>query len=290
MKSSKKRSRAVVTVILCLLAVCLAAGLLLFQRVNRKIQALQAGADFTLSYTVTAQDSTNSPALYSILKQLGATTGDVAGLYAPGQLQLYLYPAGGVSAPESGGTNFFTDIYIDADQTLFNAGQLYRTLRDSAAASVPLVGSFLPEWSLPNYISQAQLASILGVPNVQIAMQDLSGYTLTISRQNIVHPEDAKEGYTYYQFPTDSTDSPTVVLGLPVKALLKEEAIPVDLRVSIPAHGVHVALSGTVEPAVNSFSAPADRIQDSDIESIVRLRQALEQIAGLVGSAIKAAQ
>lgn len=290
MKSSKKRSRAVVTVILCLLAVCLAAGLLLFQRVNRKIQALQAGADFTLSYTVTAQDSTSSPALYSILKQLGATTGDVAGLYAPGQLQLYLYPAGGASAPESGGTNFFTDIYIDADQTLFNAGQLYRTLRDSAAASVPLVGSFLPEWSLPNYISQAQLASILGVPNVQIAMQDLSGYTLTISRQNIVHPEDAKEGYTYYQFPTDSTDSPTVVLGLPVKALLKEEAIPVDLRVSIPAHGVHVALSGTVEPVVNSLSAPADRIQDSDIASIVRLRQALEQIAGLVGSAIKAAQ
>ena len=100
----------------------------------------------------------------------------------------------------------------------------------------------------------------------------------------------AKEGYTYYQFPTDSTDSPTVVLGLPVKALLKEEAIPVDLRVSIPAHGVHVALSGTVEPVVNSLSAPADRIQDSDIESIVRLRQALEQIAGLVGSAIKAAQ
>ena len=115
MKSSKKRSCAVVAVLLCLLAVCLAAGLLLFQRVNSKIQALQAGADFTLSYTVTAQDSTSSPALYSILKQVGATTGDVAGLYAPGQLQLYLYPAGGASAPESGGTNSFTDIYIDAD-------------------------------------------------------------------------------------------------------------------------------------------------------------------------------
>ena len=290
MKSSKKRSRIVVTAILCLLAVCLAAGLLLFQRVNRKLQALQAGADFTLSYTVTAQDSTHSPALYSILKQVGATTGDVAGLSSPGQLQLYLYPAGGASAPESGGTNFFTDIYIDADQTLFNAGQLYRTLRDSAAASVPLVGSFLPEWSLPNYISQAQLASILGVPNVQIAMQDLSGYTLTISRRNIVHPEDAKEGYTYYQFPSEGEDAPAVVLGLPVKTLLKEEAIPVDLRVSIPAHGVQVALSGTVEPVVNSLSAPADRIQDSDIASIVRLRQALEQIAGLIGSAIKAAQ
>lgn len=290
MKSSKKRSRAVVTVILCLLAVCLAAGLFLFQRVNRKVQALQAGADFELSYTVTAQDSTNSPALYSILKQVGATTGDVAGLYSPGQLQLYLYTSGGLSRPETGGTDFFTDIYIDADQTLFDAGQLYRTLRNSVAASVPLVGSFLPEWSLPSYISQAQLASILGVPNVQTAMQDLSGYTLTLSRQNIVHPEDAKEGYTYYQFPTDNADSPTVVLGLPVKALLKQDSIPVDIRVSIPSHGVNVTLSGTVEPAVNSISAPVDLIQDSDIASIVQLRQALEQIAGLVGSAIKAAQ
>ena len=62
---------------------------------------------------------------------------------------------------------------------------IYRTLRDSIADSAPLVGAFLPEWSLPNYITQAQLAKILGVPNTQVAMQEMSGYTLTLSRQCI---------------------------------------------------------------------------------------------------------
>lgn len=65
------------------------------------------------------------------------------------------------------------------------------------------MGAFLPEWSLPNYITQAQLAKILGVPNTQVAMQEMSGYTLTLSRQCIVHPDYAKKDYTYYQFPSE---------------------------------------------------------------------------------------
>ena len=158
MKSSKKRSRAVVTVVACILAVCLVAALVLFSLVNSKVRALQKGATFEFSYNITAQDSASTPALYNILKQVGATSGDVAGLYSPGQLQLYLYPSGGLARAETGGTDFFTDLYIDANDTYFDAGRLYRTLRDSIADSVPLVGAFLPEWSLPNYITQAQLA------------------------------------------------------------------------------------------------------------------------------------
>ena len=44
MKSSKKRSRAVVTAVACILAVCLVAALVLFSLVNSKVRALQKGA------------------------------------------------------------------------------------------------------------------------------------------------------------------------------------------------------------------------------------------------------
>lgn len=97
-----------------------------FGLAKRKLSALQAGADFDLIYGVTAQSST-APALYSILDDAGATAGRVTGLYSPGQLQLYLY-SNTARTTETSGDNFFTDVYIDADQTFFNAGQLYRTL------------------------------------------------------------------------------------------------------------------------------------------------------------------
>ena len=282
MKSSKKRSRAVVTVVACILAVCLVAALVLFSLVNSKVRALQKGAAFEFSYNITAQDSSSTPALYNILKQVGATSGDVAGLYSPGQLQLYLYP--------SGGTDFFTDLYIDANDTYFDAGRLYRTLRDSIADSAPLVGAFLPEWSLPNYITQTQLAKILGVPNTQVAMQEMSGYTMTLSRQCIVHPDYAKKDYTYYQFPSEGGDAAVLVVGLPLKSLLFDDTIPVDVHVEIPAHGVNAALSGTLEAGVNSLSAPVSVISDSDINSIVQLRERLEQFADLINTALKRVQ
>ena len=283
MKSSKKCSRAVVTVVACILAVCLVAALVLFSLVNSKVRALQKGATFEFSYNITAQDSSSTPALYNILKQVGATSGDVAGLYSPGQLQLYLYPSGGLARAETGGTDFFTDLYIDA-------GRLYRTLRDSIADSAPLVGAFLPEWSLPNYITQAQLAKILGVPNTQVAMQEMSGYTLTLSRQCVVHPDYAKKDYTYYQFPSEGEDAAVLVVGLPLKSLLFDDTIPVDVHVDIPAHGVNAALSGTLKAGVNSLSAPVSVISDSDIDSIVQLRERLEQFADLINTALKRVQ
>lgn len=284
MKASKKR-RAVVTVIACILAVCLVAGGVLFSLVHRKVSALQKGATFELSYNITAQDGTASPALYNILKQVGATSGDIAGLYSPGQLVLYLYTSGSSDHTLSG-TDFFTDIYVDADKTLFNAGRLYTALRDSVASSVPLVGSFLPEWSLPSYISQAQLAKVLGVPSTQVELQEMSGYTFSLSRQNIVHPNYAKKGYTYYQFPAEGEDAPVLVVGLPLKSVLFDDTIPVDIHVAIPAHGVNAALSGTVTPSINSISVPVDLISDSDIDSIVQLRENLQQFADLIGSAL----
>ena len=285
MASPKKRSRAVVTVVCALLAVCLAAALVFFSLAKRKLSALQAGADFDLIYGVTAQSST-APALYSILDDAGATAGRVTGLYSPGQLQLYLYS----STAETGGGNFFTDIYIDADQTLFNAGQLYRTLRQSVASRYPLAGALLPDWTLGSYISQNQLAQVLGVQTAQTALQPMSGFSLKLNPRWIVHTEYDTQGFTYFQLPAEGADAPTVVLGLPLKSLLFDESIPVDVHVTIPAHGVSVTLNGVVRAAVNSLSAPTDCIADSDIQSFVQLRQTLEQIAQTIQTTLNALQ
>ena len=286
MASPKKRSRAVVTVVLALLAVCLVAALVLFNLASRKLKALQQGADFDLTYAVTAQSGT-TPALYSILDEAGATAGRVTGLYSPGQLQLYLY-SNTARTTETSGDNFFTDIYIDADQTLFNAGKLYRTLRESVASRYPLAGALLPDWTLGNYISQNQLAEVLGVQPTQIAMQEMSGFSLQLNPQWIVHTDYDTQGFTYFQLPSEGTDAPTVVLGLPLKSLLFDESIPVDVHVTIPAHGVSVTLNGVVRAAVNSISAPMDCIADSDIQSFVQLRQTLEQIAQLIQTTLGA--
>ena len=285
MASPKKRSRAVVTVVCALLAVCLAAALVFFGLAKRKLSALQAGADFDLIYGVTAQSST-APALYSILDDAGATAGRVTGLYSPGQLQLYLYS----STAETSGDNFFTDIYIDADQTLFNAGQLYRTLRQSVASRYPLAGALLPDWTLGSYISQNQLAQVLGVQTAQTALQPMSGFSLKLNPRWIVHTEYDTQGFTYFQLPAEGADAPTVVLGLPLKSLLFDESIPVDVHVTIPAHGVSVTLNGVVRAAVNSLSAPTDCIADSDIQSFVQLRQTLEQIAQTIQTTLNALQ
>ena len=285
MASPKKRSRAVVTVVCALLAVCLAAALVFFGLAKRKLSALQTGADFDLIYGVTAQSST-APALYSILDEAGATAGRVTGLYSPGQLQLYLYS----STAETGGDNFFTDIYIDADQTLFNAGQLYRTLRQSVASRYPLAGALLPDWTLGSYISQNQLAQVLGVQTAQTSLQEMSGFSLKLNPRWIVHTEYDTQGFTYFQLPAEGADAPTVVLGLPLKSLLFDESIPVDVHVTIPAHGVSVTLNGVVRASVNSLSAPTDCIADSDIQSFVQLRQTLEQIAQTIQTTLNALQ
>lgn len=279
-----------VTVAACILAVCLVAALVFFSLVNSKVRALQKGAAFELSYNITAQDSSSTPALYNILKQVGATSGDVAGLYSPGQLQLYLYPPAGLPTPRPAALTFSpTSILMPTTPTLMPGGSTApcgipsRTARRwwvrSCRSGLCPTTSRRPSWQ-----------KILGVPNTQVAMQEMSGYTLTLSRQCVVHPDYAKKGYIYYQFPSEGEDAAVLVVGLPLKSLLFDDTIPVDVHVEIPAHGVNAALSGTLKAGVNSLSAPVSVISDSDIDSIVQLRERLEQFADLINTALKRVQ
>ena len=151
---NNKRGRAALVVVLCLLALCLAAGGTVYGLLSRKVKAIQAGADFDFRYTVTSTAS-RTPALYGVLEQVGATQGTVSGQYAPGRFQFTLTSQKNSSA--------FTRVYIDANETLYDAGQLYTYLRGEIVAAAPLAGLVLPNWSMGSYISQTQLASLLGV-------------------------------------------------------------------------------------------------------------------------------
>ena len=283
--SKKKRTgaRAAVVVVLCLVLVCVVAAAVALGLVSRRVKSFAGGASFSLDYQITST-AAEEPALYKVLTQFGGTSGRVDGQYTPEALQLELYPqASGSSQP-------LTRLYISKDETLYDAGQLYRTLRSSITDNYPLAGVLIPEWNMGSYISQNQLAQVLGVQTAQTALQPMSGFSLKLNPRWIVHTEYDTQGFTYFQLPAEGADAPTVVLGLPLTSLLFDESIPVDVHVTIPAHGVSVTLNGVVRAAVNSLSVPTDCIADSDIQSFVQLRQTLEQIAQTIQTTLNALQ
>lgn len=280
---SNKRGRAALVVVLCLLALCLVAGGTVYGLLSRKVKAIQAGADFDFRYTVTSTAS-RTPALYGVLEQVGATQGTVSGQYAPGRFQFTLTSQKNNSA--------FTRVYIDANETLYDAGQLYTYLRGEIVAAAPLAGLVLPNWSMGSYISQTQLASLLGVDDTATSLQSMSDFQLDLKKIKKVQPENAKEGYLYFRLETDDTaaDSPVLTLGVEKSGLLRAASPAVHILLDIPAHGIHTELTGTVTPAAPTLTAPTSRMQDSDIASLVQLRQTVESVVQFVQGAASGTQ
>lgn len=280
---NNKRARAALVVVLCLLALCLAAGGTVYGLLSRKVKAIQAGADFDFRYTVTSTAS-RTPALYGVLEQVGATQGTVSGQYAPGKIQFAL------TSQKSGSA--FTRVYIDANETLYDAGQLYTYLRGEIVAAAPLAGLVLPNWSMGSYISQTQLASLLGVDDTATSLQSMSDFQLDLKKIKKVQPENAKAGYLYFRLETDDTaaDSPVLTLGVEKSGLLRAASPAVHILLDIPAHGIHTELSGTVTPAAPTLTAPTSRMQDSDIASLVQLRQTVESVVQFVQGAASGTQ
>lgn len=280
---SNKRGRAALVAVLCLLALCLAAGGTVYGLLSRKVKAIQAGADFDFRYTVTSTAS-RTPALYGVLEQVGATQGTVSGQYAPGKIQFALTSQKNSSA--------FTRVYIDANETLYDAGQLYTYLRGEIVAAAPLAGLVLPNWSMGSYISQTQLASLLGVDDTATSLQSMSDFQLDLKKIKKVQPGNAKEGYLYFRLETDDTaaDSPVLTLGVEKSGLLRAASPAVHILLDIPAHGIHTELTGTVTPAAPALTAPTSRMQDSDIASLVQLRQTIESVVQFVQGAASGTQ
>lgn len=283
-RTKKKRIRAALVVVLCLALVLAVAAAACYGLLARRLKALQAGAGFTFEYKITP--TADSPALYTILQQTGGTSGTVTGKYAPDALQL------SISAPDAViPADPLTRVWVSGSETLYDAGQLYRNLRTSITNAYPLAGLLIPDWNLGNYISQAQLASLLGVDAAATSLQDVTDFQLDVKNLQRVTPDDAKDGYLYFQLTAGSAgaNAPVLVLGLE-KSQFFADAIPVEIRLSIPEHGVSIRLSGTVSAETAVLSAPTSRMKDEDIQTLVQIRETIQSVLQFVQTAGESAQ
>ena len=283
-RTKKKRIRAALVVVLCLALVLAVAAAACYGLLARRLKALQAGAGFTFEYEITP--TADSPALYTILQQTGGTSGTVTGKYAPDALQL------SISAPDAViPADPLTRVWVSGSETLYDAGQLYRNLRTSITNAYPLAGLLIPDWNLGNYISQSQLASLLGVDAAATSLQDVTDFQLDVKSLQRVTPDDAKDGYLYFQLTAGSAgaNAPVLVLGLE-KSQFFADAIPVEIRLSIPEHGVSIRLSGTVSAETVVLSAPTSRMKDEDIQTLVQIRETIQSVLQFVQTAGESAQ
>ena len=273
--SHKKRTglRAALIVLLCLVLVCVVAAAVLYSLVSRKIKAFQSGASFALDYTITSTEA-EPPALYA---------GSLTGQYTPRAVQLALYPAGTSTVNDAP----LTRMYISEEETLYDAGQLYNKLRSTVVAEYPLASLLLPGWSLGSYISQDQLATLLGVDPAATGLQQVNDFQLDLKQLKTVQPANAKEGYLYLQLPNLAAgeDAPQLILGIEKQELLKTLSPKVHILLDVPAHHIHAELSGTVTAAQTVVTAPTSRMQDSDVESLVQLRKTIDSIVQFVQTA-----
>ena len=279
MASPKKRVNPLLIVLLAvLLAAAVAVGVV-FAKLHSKVTALQSGASFTLRYEITP-NSPQTPPLLSILNRVNASSGSVSGQYAPGRLQLSFYQ---LNADGSVKASPFTRVYIDAEETLFDVGQLYTVLRQSVTDKLSIAGVLLPDWSLGDYISQTQAAAVLGVETNTVELQELSGFTLSLKGLKKTSPSGARDGYRYYQFPA-AADGTTLVLGFSTDALFSKTT-PIHVLLTIPDHNVYIQLTGTVTSAKTVLSPPASRMSDEDIATLARIRQSIESVWKMIQSA-----
>lgn len=282
-RKKKGRVRAVLVVVLCLVLIAAVAAAAGYSLVMRRVKALQAGAGFTFTYEITP--TADSPALYTILQSTGAASGTVTGKYAPDALQLSL-SASKASIP----ADPLTRVWVSSSETLYDAGQLYRNIRSAITSDYPLASILMPEWSLGNYISQAQLASILGVDTTATSLQDMTGFQLDAGSLQRVRPEDAQDGYLYFQLRVGSDDTaPVLLLGFE-KSRFFDDSIPVEIQLSIPEHGVSIRLVGSVRPETVVLTAPTSRMKDEDIQTLVQIREGIESVLQFVQTAAGSVQ
>ena len=271
MASSKRKKHGagyvVLIAVLILVLLAVVAAVTGYSLVARRVKALQAGAAFTFDYEITS--TADSPALYTILQKTGSTKGTVSGLYAPDALQL------SISAPDAViPAGPLTRVYISSSETLYDVGQLYKNIRSSITGSYPLASLLLPDWSLGSYISQ-----------------DMTEFELPQKKLQRVQPENAKDGYLYFQLDTGdaSANAPVLVIGLE-KSRFFADAIPVHILLTIPEHGVSIQLTGTVSAQTVVLTAPTSRMKDEDIQTLVQIRDTIQSVLQFVQTAANSVQ
>lgn len=281
--SHKKRTgvRIAAVVLLCLVLVCVVTAAVFVGLIGRRVKAFQSGAAFSFTYQITST-AAEPPALYKLLDQFGGTTGSVDGQYSPDGIQVNL-SSDTAAIPASP----LTRVYIGADETLFDIGQLYHNIRTAVVNEYPLASLLLPGWDLGSYISQSQLAALLGVDADSVALQDMTGLRLDLKNLHRVQPDNALDGYLYFQLQNDAAaqDAPVLTIGVAKKDILSAPSPAVHLLLDIPEHGVHIELNGTVTATQTALSVPSSRMNDADIETLVKLRETIESVVQFVQQA-----
>lgn len=279
---SSRRRRTALAAVLVLLAAAALALLGLYAFLRAKATALQDGAAFLFDYTVTSTASEPSLA-YSTLESLDALTGSISGQSSGSDLYLAWYSVGADAfqtdqAP--GPDQAFTDLYVKDGQVYLNVRQIYRTLLSGLAVQYPAIAPLIPDWGLGDYITQTQLARLLGSQPAVSEMENYSAAAFSPRQLQRVQPEQALEGYFYFS-PRQDTGDAEIVIGFPLRSLWTE-FFRCHVLVDLPSQGLHFELTGRALPGDYSIQAPSSVMRDEDIDALAAIFDAVRSILAFV--------
>ena len=260
---------------LVLLAIAAVFLLVFYLIVRSRAGALQKGSAFSFEYQVTSTAAEPSAA-YKTLDAMSGLTGTLSGQSSGSDLYLAWYAAGQEEP--------FTDIYVQDSTVLLNVRQIYRTFLSGLTAKYPLVGSLIPDWSLGDYITQDQLALLLGSQPAVSEMENYSVSAFSPSDLQQVHPQDGLKGYFYFT-PKQTLGGADVVIGFPIQSLWTE-FFRCHIIVDLPSQSLHLEMTGKALPGTYDIQLPDSVMRDEDINALSQIIQAVRSIAQLVAQMV----
>lgn len=258
-------------ILLVLLLAAILAGLLAW-----RLSRLQNGSDFSFDYSIQST-STKPPAAYTALEMVGALQGTVQGQSGRQQLQAALYIPGSEQP--------VTDLYADSELVLVDVGQLYRSIAAGIIQQYPLAGYLLPDWTMGDYISQIQLAELLGYPPVSAGLPEITSLELSLLALEPVSWEGGLDGYLYLTPKQPLESGIKLTIGLPLRSLISEFT-KVYLRIEDNQNGLVIELTGKALAVENQLTAPESRISDDRIALLRDIRVAVQELYALVQSSL----
>ncbi len=282
MSAHRTTRRPVLRAVLILLAaaVLVLAGLYAFLR--GRAAALAEGAAFGFDYTVTSTAAGPSPA-YDVLEALDALSGSITGQTSGDSLYICWYntPLDAFQSEQAPGADqAFTDLYVKDGTVYLNVRQLYRSFLSGLTARYPAVAPLIPDWGLGDYVTQAQLARLLGSTPAVAGMGGYAAGAFAPGAVRRVQPAGALEGYLYFA-PKQSTGGAEVAVGFPLRSLWTE-FFHCHVLVDLPGQGLHFDLTGRALAGDYDITAPASVMRDEDIDALAAIFEAVRSIAALV--------
>ena len=148
------------------------------------------------------------------------------------------------------------------------------------AARYPVASALLPDWTLGDYITQDQLARLLGAEPAVSGAGQYSAAAFAPGQMERVQPEQALDGYLYFT-PRQDTGDAEIVVGFPLRSLWGEY-FDCHVLVDLPGQGLHFALTGSAQAGDSAVAAPASVMRDEDIDALAALFEAVRSLLAFV--------